>query len=171
MPKDLPATIPARPNTQIPAVRSQIVAPATMPPADPSPPAKPRRSPTTLALPRTTVRRADLAAFVRFASRLAGRAPLPALRCCIFAFDSVAITDLDVALRAHVPGARNLGVLVPVPTLKRLLSAREVVGIQIESISNVSEGLLRLSINGAVFSGNDPREFPDCERARFYGPI
>jgi len=106
------------------------------------------------------VRRADLAAFVRFASRLTSRAPMPALRCCLLSFDSAIVTDLDVALRAALPGARDIGVLVPVPILKRLLSARDVGEIQIEGIPNVSEGLLRLSINGAFFSGDDPHEFP-----------
>jgi hypothetical protein len=36
-----------------------------------------------------------------------------------------------------------------------------VAEIQIERIPNVPEGLLRLSINGAVFSGHDRHEFPD----------
>src|SRR5437867_8412587 len=124
MPKDLPATIPARLDRRVPAVGTQILAPATITHADPSPPAMPTRSTTTPALPGMTVRRADLAAFIRFASRLAGRAPLPALRCCLFAFDSAAVTDLDVALRAPLPGARDIEVLVPVPILKRSTSSR-----------------------------------------------
>ena len=160
MPKDLPATIPARFDRQVAAVSSQIAAPATMSHAHP-PPAKPRRSTKTPALPGMIVRRADLAAFVRFASRLTSRAPMPALRCCLFSFDSAIVTDLDVALRATLPGARDIGVLVPVPILKRLLSARDVAEIQIERVPDVPEGLLRLSINGAVFSGHDRHEFPD----------
>ena len=160
MPKDLPATIPARLDRQVPVVSTQIAAPATMSHAHP-PPAKPTRSTKTPALPGMIVRRADLAAFVRFASRLTSRAPMPALRCCLFAFDSAAVTDLDVALRATLPGARDIGALVPVPILKRLLSARDVAEIQIERVPDVPEGLLRLSINGAVFSGHDRHEFPD----------
>jgi DNA polymerase-3 subunit beta len=107
-----------------------------------------------------TVRREDLLTFVRFASRLTAKAPLPALRCCLFSFDSAVVTDLDVALRACLPGARDIGALVPVPILKRLLSSRGVKEIQIERVPDVPEGLLRLSINGAVFSGHDQHEFP-----------
>jgi hypothetical protein len=113
MPKDLPATIPARLDRQVPVVSTQIAAPATMSHAHP-PPAEPTRSTKTPALPGMIVRRADLAAFVRFASRLTSRAPMPALRCCLFALDSAAVTDLDVALRATLPGARDIGVLVPI---------------------------------------------------------
>ena len=160
MPKDLPATIPPRVNQQVPAVNTRTVAPATMSQVDP-PPAKPRRSTTTPALPGMIVRRADLASFVRFASRVTNRAPLPALRCCLFALDSAAVTDLDVTLRAHVPGARDIGVLVPVAILKRFLSSREAADVRIERIPDAPEGPLRLSINGAVFSGHDPREFPE----------
>src|SRR5262249_47412975 len=141
-------------------VSTQTVAPATKSHVNPPPPANPSRSNTTPALPKMTVRRTDLAAFIRFASRLAGRAPLPALRCCLFSFDSAVVTDLAVALRAHLPGARDIGVLVPVPILKRSLSARDVADIRIERIANVGEDLLRVSVNGAVFSGHDPREFP-----------
>src|SRR5262249_57587475 len=124
--------------------------------ADPSPPAKPRRSTTTPALPNMIVQRADLAAFVRFASRLTSRAPTPALRCCLFAFDSAVVTDLDVALRTHLPGARDIGVLVPAPSLKRFLSARDVADIQIERVPNGPEGLRRVSVNGAGLSVHRP---------------
>ena len=88
------------------------------------PPAEPTRLTKTPALAGMIVRRADLAAFVRFASRLTSRAPMPALRCCLFSFDSAIVTDLDVALRAHLPGARDIGALVPVPILKRRFCQR-----------------------------------------------
>src|SRR5262249_37656976 len=106
------------------------------------------------------VERADLAAFVRFASRLTSRAPMPVLRCCLFSSDSAVVTDLDVALRGHLPGVRDIGVLVPAPSFKRFLSARQVADIQIERVPNGPEDLLRVLVNGAVFSGHDPREFP-----------
>jgi hypothetical protein len=32
----------------------------------------------------------------------------------MFAFDSMVVTDLDVALRGALPGARDIAVLVPV---------------------------------------------------------
>jgi hypothetical protein len=40
---------------------------------------------------------------------------MPALGSCLLSLDSVTVTDLDFALRAILPGARDVGVLVPVP--------------------------------------------------------
>jgi hypothetical protein len=164
MPKDRPATIPARPDKQLPSVSgvtTRVVSAPVVPHQTASPPAKAKRPIAVPALPGMTIGRRDLAAFVRFASRLAGRAPLPALRCCLFSLDSAAVTDLDVALRAHLPGARHIGALVPVGILKRSLAARTAADVQIERIPNIPEGPFSLSIDGAVFSGADPREFPD----------
>src|SRR5262245_56855552 len=160
MPKDLPATILARLHRQVPTVRTQTVSPATTSHNDPPLPVEPRRSTATTALLNMMVRRTDLAAFVRFASRLTSRAPMPALRSCLFSFDSAVVTDLDVALRARLPGARDIGVLVPVPVLKRSASSRRSPDVSIEWVPNVSERPFSFSIVGACFSGHDPRDFP-----------
>src|SRR5262245_62561278 len=121
MPKDLPAVLPLRPKTELPvAATAQTFAPPTAR-ANTVAPAGAKERTVPPHLPSMTIRRADLATFVRFASRLASRAPMPPLRCCLFSLDSVTVTDLDVALRATLPGARDIGVVVPVPILKRFL--------------------------------------------------
>jgi DNA polymerase-3 subunit beta len=103
----------------------------------------------------------DLAVFVRFASRLASsRAPMPALRCSLFSFESAIVTDLDVALRARLPGARDIGVLVPVAFLKRCLLMRGASEIRVERAPSALEQPFMFAIGDAVFSGHDPAEFP-----------
>ena len=77
-------------------------------------------------------------------------------RCCLFSFDSAIVTDLDVALRAHLPGARDIGVLVPVPILKRSTSSRQSPDVRIERAPKSSERPFRLSIDGACLLRSRP---------------
>jgi hypothetical protein len=66
MPKDLPAVLPLRPKTELPvAATTQTAAPpATR--ANTVAPAGPRERTLPAGLPSMTIRRSDLAAFVRF---------------------------------------------------------------------------------------------------------
>jgi DNA polymerase-3 subunit beta len=107
-----------------------------------------------------TVTRADLAIFVRFASRLASRAPMPALGCSLFSFESAVVTNLDVALRAHLPGARDIGGLIPVAVLKRCLLMRGASEVRIERVPSALERPFMFAVGGALFAGHDPAEFP-----------
>ena len=159
MPKDLPATIPVRLNPETSVVKPETVPPSPTSKAALLPPAK-SPSLSAPALPAMTVPRADLAVFVRFASRLASRAPMPALRCSLFSFESAIVTDLDVALRERLPGVRDIGVLVPVAVLKRCLLIREASEVRIERSPSVLERPFMFAIGGAVFAGHDPAEFP-----------
>jgi DNA polymerase-3 subunit beta len=78
----------------------------------------------------------------------------------LFSFDSAIVTDLDVALRARFPGARDIGVLVPVAVLKRCLLMRDASEVRIERSSSVLERPFMFAIGDAVFAGHDPAEFP-----------
>jgi hypothetical protein len=85
---------------------------------------------------------------------------MPALGCSFFSLDSAIVTDLDVALRARLPGARDIGVLVPVAVLKRCLLMRGAPEVRIERAQSVLEHPFMFAIGDAVFAGHDPAEFP-----------
>jgi DNA polymerase-3 subunit beta len=85
---------------------------------------------------------------------------MPALRCSAFSFESAIVTDLDVALRARLPGARDIGVLVPVAVLKRCLLMRGASEVRIERAASVPERPFIFAIGDAPFAGHDPAEFP-----------
>jgi hypothetical protein len=105
--------------------------------------------------------RRHLAQFIRFASRLTTRSKsTPALRCCLFGLDSVVVTDLDVALRGSLPGARDIGVLVPVETLKRCLAGTERPEISIIQEQPSPARPFAARVDGALLRGEDPVEFP-----------
>jgi hypothetical protein len=159
MPKDLPATIPVRPNRETPVVKPETVAPSPTSKAALLPPTS-SPSNSAPALPAVTIQRTDLAVFVRFASRLASRDPMPALQCSFFSFDSAIVTDFDVALRARLPGARDIGVLVPVAVLKRCLLMHGASEVRIERAPSVFEHPFMFAIGDAFLPGHDPAEFP-----------
>jgi hypothetical protein len=110
-----------------------------------------------------TVRRADLARFMRFGSRIATHSTVATLRSVRFSDEGVAATDLDLWLSAKLPGARDIGVLVPAVALKQALRAKETPDLNIERIPGSPSNPLKVSIDGAIFSGHDPREFPDVD--------
>jgi hypothetical protein len=159
MPK-LPATLPARPKKDLSAVNSREVAAASKAPAPPIVIDATRHTP---ALPGMTVRRDDLARFMRFAALVATRSAMPSLRCVRFGHEVVAATDLDVWLSAELPGARDIGVLVPTVVLKQFLRGSSQPDVSIERYPSTPSSPYKLSIDGAVFSGHDPREFADIE--------
>src|SRR5438046_8623586 len=102
----LPAKLPVRQTKEV-SPRGEVVPITANPPA---PEIKVVQAPPSL--PGMVLVRRQLAPFIRFASRLTTKSATPALRCCLFGLDSVLVTDLDVALRASLPGARDIGVLV-----------------------------------------------------------
>jgi hypothetical protein len=85
---------------------------------------------------------------------------MPALKCSLFSFESAIVTDLDVALRARIPGARDVGVLVPVAVLKRCLLIREASEVRVERAPSAERPFM-FAIGDAVFPGHDPANFPD----------
>ena len=111
MPKDLPATIPARPIAATSRCRAPDRRAATCARSNPSAGESQDDRSRFQRLPGMTVRRADLAAFVRFASRVASRAPMPRFDAVSSPSTRPAVTDLDVALRqafrAHATSASS----------------------------------------------------------------
>ena len=104
--------------------------------------------------------RRHLGQFIRFASRLTARSATPALRCCLFGLDSVVVTDLDVALRGALPGARDIGVLVPIEALKRCLAGTDRPEISIIQEQPSPTRPFAVRVDGALLRGHDPAEFP-----------
>src|SRR5207249_55011 len=98
---------------------------------------------------------------LRFASRLASRAPIPALTACLFVDGFMLATDLDVALRARLPGARDFGVLVPAEQLKRCVSRGEKLYVEMISLAATEARPFAVSVEGATLAGHDPWNFPD----------
>jgi hypothetical protein len=104
--------------------------------------------------------RQHLAHFVRFASRVTARSATPGLRCCRFATDTVVVTDLDVSLRTVLPGARDIGALIPVDVVKRSVNSSDRPEINIvRELTNPSRPF-GVRIEEALISGHDPSEFP-----------
>jgi DNA polymerase III beta subunit, C-terminal domain len=159
MPKNLPATLPARPKKDVPAVRHEV---ATVSSPSDTPTITTTASPPP-ALPGMTVRRADLARFMRFGARIAGRGAIPSLRSVRFGHEAIAVTDLDVWLSAKLSGARDVGVLVPAIVLKQCLRASAQPDVRIERFPSAPSSPFKVAIDGAVFSGHDSRDFPDIE--------
>jgi hypothetical protein len=118
MPKNLPATLPARPKKDLPAANPEKIVVVSKA-SDPTIPTNATNLPP--ALPGMTMKRDDLARFMRFAARVATRSAMPSLRCVRFGHEVIAATDLDVWLSAEMPGAREIGVLVPTVVLKQFL--------------------------------------------------
>jgi hypothetical protein len=145
MSDNLPAKLPVRQTKGV--TRQSKVAPAPI-----NPPAVLTK--VVQVLPSSSgillVRR-QLAQFVRFASRLTTRSATPALRCCLFGLDSVVVTDLDVAFRGSLPGARDVGVLVPVETLKRCLAGTDRPEICIAPEQPTPAPLLRSGSTGLCY--------------------
>jgi hypothetical protein len=100
---------------------------------------------------------------MRFGVRIASRSALPSLRSVRFGNGTVAATDLDIWLSAKLPDARDVGVLVPAVVLKQCLRGSAEPGIRIERLPSTPPGPFKVAIDGAVFAGHDPTEFPDIE--------
>ncbi len=133
MRNNLPARIPVRAETETtPATASSasVVAPAETCTPIPRPAPEPQPAFTGLVLDRRA-----LAFALRFASRLASRAPIQALKSCLFADGYLVATDLDVSLRARIPSTGYLGVLVvAADALKRCVFGSEKPDVEIVEI-------------------------------------
>src|SRR5205823_1410652 len=98
---------------------------------------------------------------LRFASRLASRAAIQALKSCLFVDGFLVATDLEVSLRVRIPCAGDLGVLVPAEALKRCVSGRDNPTVEIGRVAPSDARPFAVSVNAAILAGHDPREFPD----------
>jgi hypothetical protein len=154
MSENLPAKLPVRQTKEVARQSKATAAPANPPAALTKPVQVTPSSPGILFVRR------QLAQFIRFASRVTTKSPTPALRCCMFAFDSMVVTDLDVAFRGSLPGARDLGVLVPVETLKRCLAGTDRPEISIAPEQRNPARPFAVKVDGALLRGHDPVEFP-----------
>jgi hypothetical protein len=161
MSDDLPANLPVRQTKEVTRQSKGTVAPANPPAALTKVIQVPPSSSGILLVRR------QLAQFVRFASRLTTRSATPALRCCLFGLDSVVVTDLDVALRGSLPGARDVGVLVPVETLKRCLAGTDRPEISIMQEQPTPARPFAVRVDGALLRGHDPAEFPGFPAGAF----
>jgi len=159
MPNNLPARIPARAEnevTPVSASSTRAIAPAEVGAPVPSATAPAAASPA-LVLDRNALTLA-----LRFASRLASRAPIQALKSCLLADGYLVATDLDVSLRARIPSTGYLGVLVvAADALKRCVSGSEKPDVEIRHVAPTEARPSAVSVNGAILAGHDPREFPD----------
>ena len=153
MSDNLPAKLPARQTKEVTRQSKATAAPAN-PPAALTKVVQVQPSPPGILL----VRR-HLGQFIRFASRLTARSATPALRCCLFGLDSVVVTDLDVALRGALPGARDIGVLVPIEALKRCLGGTGGPEIHVAHEPNPARPFA-VRVDGALPRAHDPAEFP-----------
>jgi DNA polymerase III sliding clamp (beta) subunit (PCNA family) len=104
--------------------------------------------------------RQHLAHFVRFASRVTARSATPGLRCCLFGADSVIVTDLDLSLRTLLPGARDIGVLVPLDVLKRSVSSSDRPEVHVVQEQPSPSRPFAVRVDEARIAGHDPGEFP-----------
>lgn len=154
MSDNLPAKLPVRQTKEVTRQSKATAAPAN-PPAARTKVVQVQPSPPGILL----VRR-HLGQFIRFASRLTARSATPALRCCLFGLDSVVVTDLDVALRGALPGARDIGVLVPIEALKRCLAGTDRPEISIIQEQPSPTRPFAVRVDGALLRGHDPAEFP-----------
>src|SRR5262249_28942567 len=118
---------------------------------------------TSPSIPGMVLTRRHLANFIRFASRVRARSATPGLRCCLFGADSAVVTNLDLSLRTILPGARDIGVLIPVDVLKRSVSSSDRPEIHIvRQLTNPSR-LFGVRVDDVRISGRDPAEFPAVE--------
>ena len=154
MSENLPAKLPPRQRKDVSPQASAVPVAANSP--------APRTKAVRLApaLPGMVLARRHFARFVRFASRLTSRCPTPALQSVLFGPDSVLVTDLDVALRASLPGARQIGVLLPVHVLRRCLGASDRPEIHIGRVASNPARFFAASVDGAIVAGHDSGEFP-----------
>lgn len=159
MPNNLPARIPVRANSEIATSKAPDAAPsgpteirAPIPPPNP----QPLSAPACFVLDRRLLTLA-----LRFLARLASGAPVAALNGVLFAEGFVAATNLDVALRAWIPGARDLGVLTPAEALKRFLSGSTAPDVEIAGVAPTEARPFAVSVDGAILVGHDARDFPD----------
>jgi DNA polymerase-3 subunit beta len=150
MSENLPANVPARPTKETALQRNAAPDSAAL-------------STITHALPSIpgmVLTRRHLAHFVRFASRVTARSATPGLRCCLFGADSAVVTDLVVSLRTILPGARDIGVLIPVDVLKRSINSSDRPEIHIvRELTNPSRPF-GVRVDEALITGHDPEEFP-----------
>src|SRR5947208_1869192 len=109
MPNNLPALIPVRAQTEIEPSNGRSV-PATAAARSSTPQTSSAMPP---ASPGLLIDRRALTFALRFVSRLASRAPIQALKKCLFADGFLVATDLDVSLRVRIPSTGDLGALVP----------------------------------------------------------
>ena len=154
MSDNLPAKLPVRQTKEVTRQSKATAAPAN-PLAALTKVVQVQPSPPGILL----VRR-HLGQFIRFASRLTARSATPALRCCLFCLDSVVVTDLDVALRGALPGARDIGVLVPIEALKRCFAGTDRPEISIIQEQPSPTRPFAVRVDGALLRGHDPAEFP-----------
>ena len=122
MPSNLPARIPVRAENQVTRASASVT--RAIASADVGPPVPPA-TPVPTAFQPVVLDRKALTFVLRFASRLASRAPIQALKSCLFADGFLVATDLDVALRARIPSTGYLDVLVAADALKRCLFGSE----------------------------------------------
>jgi DNA polymerase III beta subunit-like protein len=154
MSDNLPAKLPVRQTKEV-TRQSKVTAARANPPA-----ARTKVVQGPPSSPGILLVRRHLAQFIRFASRVTTKSATPALRCCMFAFESMVVTDLDVALRGSLPGARDVGVLVPVETLKRCLAATDHPEISVIQEQPSPARPFAVRVDGALLRGHDPAEFP-----------
>jgi DNA polymerase III beta subunit, C-terminal domain/DNA polymerase III beta subunit, central domain len=154
MSDNLPAKLPVRQTKEVTRQSKATAAPGS-PPVALTKVVQVQPSPPGILL----VRR-HLGQFIRFASRLTARSATPALRCCLFGLDSVVVTDLDVALRGALPGARDIGVLVPIEALKRCLAGTDRPEISIIQEQPSPTRPFAVRVDGALLRGHGPAEFP-----------
>src|SRR5439155_19812775 len=158
MPNNLPARLPVRAENEVTPVSASST--RAIVPAEVSAPVPSATAPAAASAALVLDRKA-LTLALRFASRLAARAPIQALKSCLFADGFLMATDLDASLRARIPCAGNLGVLVPAEALKRCVSGRENPMVEIGRVAPSDARPFAVSVNGAILAGHDPREFPD----------
>src|SRR5436190_16782465 len=154
MSDNLPAKLPVRQTKEATIQSKAAAAPGNPPAARTKVVQGPPSSPGILLVRR------HLAQFIRFASRVTTRSATPALRCCLFGLDSVVVTDLDVAFRGSLPGARDIGVLVPIEALKRCLAGTDRPEISIAPEQRNPARPFAVKVDGALLRGHDPVEFP-----------
>jgi hypothetical protein len=153
MSENLPAKVPVRQTKELSPQRSIVSITA-------SPELRAIEAATSLpSLRGVTVARRHLAQFIRFASRLTTRGATPAVRCCLFGADSVVATDLDIALRITLPGAREICVLVPVEGLKPCLTGANRSEVHVVHDDDPTRPLA-VRVDGILLPGHDPAEFP-----------
>ena len=111
------------------------------------------------ALRGMVLTRQHLAHFVRFASRVTAKSAMLGLRCCLFGTDSAVVTDLDVSLRTVLPGARDIGALVPVEVLKRAVTSSDRPEIHIMREHEPSR-LFGVRVDDALSPATTPQSSP-----------
>jgi DNA polymerase III subunit beta len=158
MPNNLPARLPVRAENEVTPVSASST--RAIVPAEVSAPVPSATAPAA-ASPALVLDRKALTLALRFASRLASRAPIQALKSCLFADGFLVATDLDVSLRVRIPCAGDLGVLVPAEALKRCVSGGENPTVEVGRVAPSDVRPFAVSVNGAILAGHDPREFPD----------